>query len=94
MWQRRDDDVGAFHLVRRSQAQRTAARRVNFLNVARRRNQFTASRIIRAFDVFHELADSRLGIIDQMDQGAGHFVQIVRRDIRRHADSDTGRAVE
>ena len=48
---------------------------------------------IRPLDVLAELADGRLGIVDQDLDRLGHFPQIVRRDIGRHADRDAARAV-
>ena len=36
----------------------------------------------------------KLGVVDQRDDGARDFAQIVRRNVRRHADGDTRRPVD
>src|SRR5690606_3449016 len=51
-------------------------------------------REIRAGDVFHQAIDIDLGIVDQRNAGVDRLGEIVRRDVRRHADRDAGRAVD
>ena len=34
-----------------------------------------------------------LGFVDHGEQRVGHLAEVVRRDVRRHADRDPGRAV-
>ena len=43
---------------------------------------------IRAFDILHQPIDRNVGIIDHGREAIDHFRQVVRRDIRRHADGD------
>ena len=51
-------------------------------------------REIRALDVLHQVCQLRLGIFKDADAGVDDLRQIVRRDIRRHADGDAARAVD
>ncbi len=53
----------------------------------------TRSREIRRGDVFDQLLDIQLGILQQRQTGVCHLAQIVRRDIGRHANRDAGRTV-
>ena len=46
------------------------------------------------FDVSAEFRDARFGFVEQMDARAGHFAQVVRRDVGGHADRDAGRSVQ
>src|SRR5690606_35779668 len=52
------------------------------------------SREIRTGDVLHQAADRDVRIVDEGDAGADDFAQVVRRDVRGHADRDAGRAVD
>ena len=54
----------------------------------------TAGRKIRPRDKLHQLFDRKIRIFHQGNQSIDHFPQIVRRDIGRHADRDTGGAVD
>ena len=51
-------------------------------------------RKIRAGNNFHHLLERGLGLLDEQDRGFDHFLQVVRRDVGRHADRDAGRAVD
>ena len=42
----------------------------------------------------HELAERRVGVLDQLDRRVDDLGEVVRRDVRRHADRDAGRAVD
>ena len=48
---------------------------------------------IGAGDITHQGVDIEAGVVDQGDAGVDHFAQIMRRDIGRHADRDTTRAI-
>ena len=58
------------------------------------RNEFRFSRIIWAFYVFAKIFDRGLGLVEQVKTGAGNLIQIMRRDIRRHADCDAATTVK
>jgi hypothetical protein len=51
-------------------------------------------REVRSRNELHELVDGELGRLDQGDQRIAHLAQVVRRDVRRHADRDAGGAVD
>ena len=53
-----------------------------------------AGREVRALDVGHQPVDRDLRVVDEGDGRADHLAQVVRRDVRRHADRDAGRAVD
>ena len=44
--------------------------------------------------VLHQVLDVRVGLVDQLDDRVGHLAEAVRRDVRRHADGDSRRAVD
>ena len=50
-------------------------------------------REVGARDVLHQVVKRRLGIVEHADAGVDDLGQVVRRDVRRHTDGDTGRAV-
>ena len=52
------------------------------------------SRKIRGGDVFDQLVDAERRIRQQGETAGDHLVQVVRRDVGRHADRDAGRAVD
>ena len=54
-----------------------------------------ASREVRPLDELHEVVDgASLAVLDVVVDAVAEFVQVVRRDVRRHADGDAGRTVE
>ena len=53
-----------------------------------------ARREIRTLDVVHEVEQICLGVIQHADTGVDDLAQIVGRNIRRHADSNSRRAVD
>ena len=67
---------------------------IDLFNLVSRCNELAASWKVRAFDVFHQLRDRRLRIVDQVDNSTRNLTQIVWRNIRGQTDGDTGRAVE
>ena len=52
-----------------------------------------AGREIRALDVIEQRLVARVRRFDQMQAGAHQLVDVVRRDVGRHADRDAGRSV-
>ena len=53
-----------------------------------------ARREIRASDQFHQVFGGGVRLVDEVDLGVADLPQIVRRDVRRHADRDPRRAVD
>ena len=53
-----------------------------------------AGRKIRALDELHQAVDRDVRIVDQRKTAVDHFAQVVRRNVRRHSDGDSGRAVQ
>ena len=49
---------------------------------------------IRARDVLHQAIDVDLRLVEQRDRRVDHFREVVRRDVRRHADRDAGRTID
>ena len=45
-------------------------------------------------DDLHQLVDRRLGVLQQVQAGVDHLVEVVRRDVGRHADRDAAGAVD
>ena len=45
-------------------------------------------------DVVHQFVDRDVGIFDERDRAVDDLGEVMRRDIRRHADGDTVRAVD
>ena len=52
-----------------------------------------AGREIRALDELADLVHLRLGMVDDIAGTVDNLREVVRRDVSRHADRDTGRAV-
>ena len=53
-----------------------------------------ARREIRPLDVLHQIGQLGLRIVEDADAGVDDLAEVVRRDIRRHADGDARRAVD
>ena len=51
-------------------------------------------REIGPLDVLHQLGDGDVGIVHVAHAGGGDLAQVVRRDVGRHTDGDTDRAVD
>ena len=49
---------------------------------------------VRRRDDLHQLVDRRLGVLQQVQAGVDHLVQVVRRDVGGHAHRDAARAVD
>ncbi len=50
----------------------------------------SAGRKIRALDDAHQFLDRDLRTVDHQGQGVDHLGQVMRRDVRRHTDRDSG----
>ena len=53
-----------------------------------------ARREVGALDVTRQAVDVDLGVVDQRDERVDHLAEIVRRDVRRHADCNALRPVD
>ena len=53
-----------------------------------------AGREVRALDVLHQAGGVDVRILDVGDRGGDRLAQVVRRDVRRHADGDARGAVD
>ena len=49
---------------------------------------------IGALHVLHQVLDARVRLVDQRHDRADHLGQVVRRDVRRHADGDARASVD
>ena len=81
-------DVGA-----RAQADLAAARGVGRADT-RVAHDHTTGREVGARHDAHQLVERDLRITDHRDRGVDGLAQVMRRDVRGHADSDAGRAVD
>ena len=45
-------------------------------------------------DVPRQLLERQLAVVEERDQGLADFLEVVRRDVRRHPDGDPRRAVD
>ena len=64
------------------------------LTDARAADDDAAGREIRALDILHQVGKRCLRIIQQADAGVNHLAEVVRRDVCRHTDRNTGGAVD
>ena len=69
-----------------------AAGSVGLADVARVHD--AATREVRSLDVFHQAVEADLRVVDEGGHRAGDFTQVVRWDVGRHADRDSGGAVD
>ena len=75
-------------------AQRTAASFVHLPQVFARGNDFSTGREIRALDVFTQLVNGGIRLIQQADTGSCHFPHVVGRNVGRHTHGNAGSAVQ
>ena len=61
---------------------------------ARLAHNDAAGREIRPLDAFHQVVQRAVGIFNEQIQPVNDLAQIVRRDVRCHADRDADRAVD
>ena len=92
--QRVDDDVVFFALPGGTRLEAAVAFLVELDQVCARRNDLGAGRQIRTLDVLQQRTRGRFRIVEQVDAGGRHFTQVVRRNVRGHADGNARRAVQ
>ncbi len=83
-----------FDLPARAHLQAAAPGLVDLRDVRRRRDDLPAARKVRPRHVLHQVGAGELVVADQRHGGGGHFAQVVRGDLRRHAHGDARCAVE
>lgn len=71
-----------------------AAARVVGLADARAAQNDAARREVRALDGAHQFIRRHVGIVDEQLQAVHDLAQVVRRNVRRHADGDACRPVD
>src|SRR6185437_9496090 len=68
-----------------------------FVNLAQRGaigDDLATEREVRSLDLVEQLGGGRLRVFDEENGSLDDFTKVMRRDVRRHADGDTGRAVD
>ena len=94
MRQRGNYHRAVFFLPHRAHAHGAAPVFINFTNLGARGNDFRFGRVVRAVDNIQHLVQRGFRLLNQGDRGFCHFTQVVRRNIGRHADRDTGCTVK
>ena len=74
-------------------ADRARAGAIDLLQLGRRIENVPASREVRPLHPAAELNRRQIRIVEQLDEGRAHLVEVVRRDVRGHAHGDARRAV-
>ena len=74
-------------------ADRSGAGLVNLAQLLLVVQDLAAGREVRSFDVAAELGVADLFVFEQLQERGADLAEVVRRDARRHADGDAGRAV-
>ena len=98
VWQFGDDDLLAAVLVRDdlrlgADLERGAARHVHLADGGASADD-RAGREVRSLDELHEVVDGAVRMVDLPLHGVAEFGEVVRRDVRRHADGDARGTVE
>ncbi len=90
------DGVGPFRmrLIGASELDRPLPRRVNLADLVRRVQDHAAGRKVGAQNVFRQPFQRQLAIIQKRDGGLANFLEVVGRNVRRHADGDPRRPVD
>ena len=94
MRQGADHHRAVFFRPHRAHTHRTAAILVDFTDLGAGGNDFRFGRIIRPLYDIQQIVERRLRFFNQGNGRLSDFTQVVRRNIRRHADGDAGSAVE
>ena len=92
--QRGDDHIAVLVLPAGPQAHASRAGLIHRQKLVSRRDDLRLRGEIRAGDVFAQVVDRAFRRLQQQDAGPGHFPQIVRGDVRRHAHGDARRPVQ
>ncbi len=88
-----------FDLADGAHLDRTAAGRIGVVDPLPAEDQ-SARREVRPLDVFHDRSEHLVGVfgkfrlLEHLYDRVDDLAEVVRRDVRGHADSDTGRAVD
>ena len=98
VWKLVDDDPLAAVLcllerVARPHDNAPMAGRVRGLDAGRPHDQ-AAGRKVRSLDEAQQVLAGRFGVVDEVLHARGDLAQVVRRDVRGHADGDAGGAVD
>ena len=93
-WQRLDHDLVLFMDIGRAGLEAAGASVVHLQQFRARRDDLSARRQVRTLDIAHQPAGRELRIFEQLYAGGDNFAQVVRRDVGRHADCNTGAAIE
>ncbi len=89
-----DDDVAVFQFKGGTHADDAFARSIDGGDFGFRCDDFGAGRVIRSQDVVANVINPGPGVVDQVNAGVDHFLDVVGRDIRGHTHGDAGGAVE
>ena len=81
-------------LPRRSQPDRSGAGFVDFFDLLRRVEHLGAGGKIGALHVAAELDAAQIRVVEQFHERRADFVEVVRRDVGRHADGNARRPVD
>ena len=92
--QRGDHHSAVFFIPHRAHAHGAATVLVDFADFRTRGDDFRFSRIIRPLNDIQQLVERRFRLLNQGDGGFRHFTQVVRRNICRHTDRNTGGTVQ
>ena len=71
-----------------------AAARLVGLTDTRRAHDDSTGREVGALDVPHQVRGARVRVVDQLDHGVDRLAEVVRRDIRGHADGNAAGTVD
>ena len=83
-----------FFIPHRAHAHGATAVLVNFADFRARGDDFRLGRVVRALNDIQHLVERGLRFFNQGNRSFCHFAQVVRRNVRRHTDGDTGGAVQ
>ena len=92
--QRVDHDLSALDGVGRAGLQGATSGPVELQDFVLGRDDLGFRGEIRALDDLVNVLGSRLRVVQQVNAGIGHFIEVVWRNIRRHTHGDTAAAIE
>ncbi len=78
----------------RAHAHGAATVLVNFADLSPGGDDLCFGRVVRPLDDIQQLIEGGLRLVDERNGRLGHFAQVVRRNVRRHANGDPGGAVQ
>ena len=89
-----DDDVLSLHLIAGTNAHAAPPGFVDLLQFLATGHNLSAGREVRCLHMGHELIHGGFRMRQQVQAGIRHFLQVVRRNVGRHAHGNTGGAIE